>query len=85
MPSQISAYGVDADRDGHINLFSEDDALYSVANYLRAHGWTCGISAKRQYRVILAYNHSNIYANTVLGVAGKLKQKGGDKPVMKLE
>lgn len=85
MPTQIFAYGVDADRDGHINLFSEDDALYSVANYLRAHGWRCGISAKRQYRVILAYNHSNIYANTVLGVAGKIKQKGGDKSVTKLE
>jgi membrane-bound lytic murein transglycosylase B len=85
MPSQISAYGVDADKDGHINLFSEDDALYSVANYLHAHGWTCGINAKKQYRVILAYNHSNIYANTVLGVAGKLKQKGGDKPVANSE
>jgi membrane-bound lytic murein transglycosylase B len=33
------------------------------------------MSAKRQYRVILAYNNSKIYANTVLSVAGKLKQK----------
>jgi len=76
MPSKISAYGIDADKDGHINLFSEQDALYSVANYLRAHGWKCSMSMKRQYRVILAYNNSKIYANTVIGVAEKLKRRG---------
>jgi membrane-bound lytic murein transglycosylase B len=75
MPSKISTYGVDADEDGHINIFSEQDALYSVANYLRAHGWKCSMSTKRQHRVILAYNNSKIYANTVLGVAGKLKRR----------
>ncbi len=76
MPSKISAYGVDADKDGRINLFSEQDALHSVAKYLHAHGWRCGISAKKKYRVILAYNHSDIYAQTVLSVAERLKRKG---------
>lgn len=82
MPSQISVYGVDADKDGNINLFSDEDALHSVARYLRAHGWRCGISIKRQYRVIRAYNHSNIYADTVLSVARKLREKSfqGTKP-----
>ena len=75
MPTKISVYGVDADRDGRINLFSEQDALYSMANYLRSHGWRCNMSMKRQYRVILAYNHSNIYADTVMNVAKKLKEK----------
>ena len=74
MPTKISVYGVDADRDGHVNLFSEQDALYSMANYLRSHGWRCDMSAQRQYRVILAYNHSKIYADTVLSVANKLKE-----------
>ncbi|MGA2330993.1 MAG: lytic murein transglycosylase [Syntrophales bacterium] len=74
MPTKISVYGVDADRDGRVNLFSEPDALYSMANYLRSHGWRCHMSAKRQHRVILAYNHSNIYADTVLTVAKKLKE-----------
>lgn len=75
MPTKISVYGVDADRDGRVNLFSEQDALHSMANYLRSHGWRCDMSAKRQYRVILAYNHSNIYADTVLSIAKKLKEK----------
>ncbi|HUH67029.1 MAG TPA: lytic murein transglycosylase [Syntrophales bacterium] len=73
MPTKISIYGVDADRDGRVNLFSEQDALYSMANYLHSHGWRCGMTTKKQYRVIMAYNHSNIYADTVMGVARKLK------------
>jgi membrane-bound lytic murein transglycosylase B len=73
MPTKISIYGVDADRDGRVNLFSEQDALYSMANYLRSHGWRCNMSAKRQYRVILTYNNSKIYADTILHVAKKLK------------
>lgn len=85
MPSQIPLYGVDADKDGLINLFSEQDAIYSVANYLSAHGWQCGISTKRQHRVILAYNNSSIYASTVLNVARKLKQKSRDESVKKGE
>ena len=74
MPTQISVYGVDADRDGRVNLFAEPDALYSMANYLRSHGSRCDMSAKRQHRVILAYNHSKIYADTVLTVAKKLRK-----------
>ncbi len=75
MPTQIPVHGVDADKDGYIDLFSDTDALHSVARYLRAHGWRCSMSAKRQYRVIRAYNHSNIYADTVLSIAKKLKEK----------
>ncbi len=81
MPSKISEFGIDADKDGLINLFSEQDAIHSVANYLSAHGWSCGISAKKQHRVILAYNYSDIYASTVLNVARKLKQKVRDESV----
>ena len=85
MPSKISEYGVDADKDGLINLFSEQDALHSVARYLSAHGWGCGISANKQRQVILSYNYSDIYASTVLNVARKLKQKSRGESVAKAE
>jgi membrane-bound lytic murein transglycosylase B len=75
MPSKISAYGVDADHDGRIDVFSKDDALFSVANYLRRHGWRCNLTRTKQRKIIMAYNHSNLYANTVLQVAEKLRQK----------
>ena len=75
MPSKISTYGIDADSDGHIDVFSKDDALSSIANYLHRHGWKCDMSRVRQRKIIMAYNHSNIYANTVLQIAEKLRQK----------
>jgi membrane-bound lytic murein transglycosylase B len=73
LPSNILLYGVDADHDGRVDLFTKADAFYSIANYLREHGWKCTMDKVRQVQVILHYNKSSIYANTVLGVAEKLK------------
>jgi membrane-bound lytic murein transglycosylase B len=40
MPGSIRRYGVDFDRDGRRDLAgSADDAIGSVANYLKRHGW----------------------------------------------
>jgi len=75
LPSNILTYGVDADNDGRIDLFTKADALYSIANYLREHGWKCTMDKGRQRGVILSYNKSSVYANTVLAVAQKLKNK----------
>ncbi|HSR11228.1 MAG TPA: lytic murein transglycosylase [Thermodesulfobacteriota bacterium] len=77
MPSNIFPYGIDADRDGRIDLFAKADALASIANYLQEHGWKCGIDREGQLRVIFDYNRSSAYVNTVLAVAEKLK---GDPP-----
>jgi membrane-bound lytic murein transglycosylase B len=75
MPTSALAYGVDADQDGRIDLFVKADALYSIANYLRGHGWSCQMDRASQHKVVYAYNHSDVYANTVLAVADKLKDK----------
>ncbi|MGH8191077.1 MAG: lytic murein transglycosylase B [Rhodanobacteraceae bacterium] len=43
MPSSIRDFAVDADGDGHINLFASlPDAFASIANYFRIHGWQTG-------------------------------------------
>lgn len=73
MPSNVFSYGVDGDQDGRINLFTTTDALYSIANYLRGHGWRPGMDRDDKHRAIFGYNHSTVYANTVLAVAEKLK------------
>ena len=75
MPSNVLVYGVDADNDGRIDLFTKLDALHSTANYLRGHGWKCTMDRDSQLQVILEYNKSLVYANTVLAVAEKLKSK----------
>lgn len=45
MPSSWQAYAVDGDGDGIIDLFnSNKDAIFSVANFLKQHGWATGRS-----------------------------------------
>lgn len=73
MPSNTTIYGIDGDQDGRIDFFNPSDALHSIGNYLHRNGWTCRISKKRQYQVIFAYNHSRLYAETVLAVAERLR------------
>lgn len=42
MPSSFKSYAVDFNGDGHINLWDPVDAIGSVANYFKAHGWVKG-------------------------------------------
>ncbi len=75
IPSSVLYFGVDADDDGRVDLFTKVDALHSIANYLREHGWKCTMDRTSQLQVILDYNRSFVYANTVLAVAEKLKKR----------
>lgn len=43
MPSNYRRYAVDADADGHIDLWTNwSDVCASVGNYLKEHGWNSG-------------------------------------------
>jgi membrane-bound lytic murein transglycosylase B len=69
MPSNIASYGVDGDGDGTVDLFSTPDAVASVANYLGRHGWKAGMGRKARHKVLRAYNHVDVYADTILALA----------------
>ncbi|NYT46163.1 lytic murein transglycosylase B [Pollutimonas thiosulfatoxidans] len=44
MPGSLMRYAADGDRDGRIDLlYSVDDAIASVARFLRLHGWVPGL------------------------------------------
>ncbi|MBT8407949.1 MAG: lytic murein transglycosylase [Deltaproteobacteria bacterium] len=78
LPSNIEYYGRDGDGDGRIDLFNHNDAIASVANFLRAHRWGKAQGDKEKKKVILYYNRSNYYANTVFTLAQRLN---GNKPL----
>ncbi|PHS39406.1 MAG: lytic murein transglycosylase B [Sulfurovum sp.] len=42
MPSNYAAYGVDFNGDGRITLQRKQDAIASIANYLKKNGWRTG-------------------------------------------
>jgi len=59
MPSNIKRYAVDHDRNGTVNLWTAADAIGSVANYFKKHGWQTGgtvavkaNSVNRKYRTL---------------------------------
>jgi membrane-bound lytic murein transglycosylase B len=78
LPSNIEYYGRDGDGDGRIDLFNHNDAIASVANFLRAHHWGRAENAKQRKKVLLYYNRSNYYADTIYTLAQKLN---GNKPL----
>jgi membrane-bound lytic murein transglycosylase B len=57
-------------------LYHPADAIASAANYLAAHGWSPAISRSEQRRVIWAYNRSEAYIDTVLGLADLIERDG---------
>jgi membrane-bound lytic murein transglycosylase B len=81
MPSSCLLYAIDGDEDGRIDLFTRSDALFSIANYLREHGWYGKLNKVDQLRVVLDYNKSWTYANTVVAVAERLKVNNSPKTI----
>ena len=72
MPSNIATYGADGDGDGRVDLFTVPDAVASLSNYLARHGWKAGLSRERQHALLMRYNHSTVYANTIMALADRV-------------
>jgi hypothetical protein len=70
LPSTWAIYGVDGDGDGKADILDQADAVYSAARYLCASG---GGQPDTLYDAIYAYNHSDYYVKTVLGLAAQYR------------
>ena len=73
MPSNISIYGADGNGDGRIDLFTIEDASMSLAKYLAKHGWKADSTRDQQHALLMKYNHSKVYANTILALSDLIK------------
>ncbi len=76
VPSSYLNYGADGNDDGIVDLFRFADAMASVANYLKEHGWETGDTEKER-KAIWSYNHCDNYVDAVLAYAKALKKKTG--------
>jgi membrane-bound lytic murein transglycosylase B len=74
VPSSVLKFGKDGNQDGQVNLYQHGDAIESVANYLKKHGWKPGLSRQEAVRILLRYNNSKYYANAILNVADRLEK-----------
>ncbi len=73
MPSNAVKYAVDGNGDGKADLFDVDDALASLGNILRAMGWKPAMTEEAMRKVFYGYNHSQVYVNTIMGAAARLR------------
>lgn len=78
IPSSYRNFAVDADGDGHRDLWSNwDDVIGSVANYLRMHGWRSGEPVLADARVDAA--HAERFGPTrleLLDTVQSLRERG---------
>lgn len=62
------------------NLFSMNDAIHSVAYYLRANGWSGG-SSKKQKEALFHYNRSEGYVAVILKLAHALEIRQSERGI----
>ena len=73
MPTSIMAYGQDGNNDGIVDMLNHADAMASIANFLKSHGWRPKQNRKKAKKIIYHYNHSNYYVDTILKISKRLK------------
>lgn len=73
VPTSVEQYGADGDKDGRVDLAMAHDAIMSIGIYLKRNGWRPGLSYEQKFNVILKYNKSKPYAQTVLELASRLQ------------
>jgi len=78
MPSSLLRFGVSGGGDGRVDIFNVRDAVFSMGNYLQAHGVTGNLDGEAAQRAALfRYNHSQTYVNTIMAVAHYLTDGQG--------
>lgn len=54
-------------------LLDKKEAIFSIGNYLRSHGWKKNLTDEKKRKVLWSYNRSEPYITTILQVARKIK------------
>jgi membrane-bound lytic murein transglycosylase B len=54
-------------------LVSREEAIFSIGNYLKFHGWRKNLPVQKKKQILWYYNRSQLYVETVLQVAQKIR------------
>lgn len=72
LPTSYLRFGRDGNRDGIISLFSNEDAIWSAANFLAAQGWDSSKPIEQNRDILWKYNKSDPYIDTVIYLAQRV-------------
>ncbi len=62
-------------------LLNKEEAIFSIGNYLKSHGWKKDLLMNQKKQILYRYNQSDPYVETILQVAQKIKsQSPNSKP-----
>ncbi|PVA06834.1 lytic murein transglycosylase [Thalassorhabdomicrobium marinisediminis] len=76
LPGNALRYGVDADGNGRVDLYTVADSLASTANFLRQKGWQPGQGFQEgsaNFRVLNEWNAATVYQQAIALSAAKLQ------------
>ena len=85
LPSSYQTWAVDGNQDRKIDLYDMADALYSVAAYLKEHGWSEDAGIDEMREAVWQYNNSSDYVDAIFAIFNALskapaKPSGKRKP-----
>jgi len=72
LPSSYLAYGV-SKKSFEDWLLSKEEAIFSIGNYLKSHGWKKNLPVKKKKHILWYYNRSEPYVETILQLAEKIR------------
>jgi membrane-bound lytic murein transglycosylase B len=72
MPSSYLSYALNQ-KSFENWLLSKEAAIFSIGNYLKSHGWRKGFPIEKKKRILWHYNRSEPYGETILQLAGKIR------------
>ena len=56
-------------------ILNKEEAIFSIGNYLKSHGWKKDLSMNQKKQILYRYNQSDPYVETILQVAQKIKNR----------
>jgi membrane-bound lytic murein transglycosylase B len=74
VPSSYVAYAM-SEKSFESWLFNKEEAILSIGNYLKSHGWKKKMTTDKKRKILWYYNRSEPYVEIILKIAQRLRQK----------